>query len=210
MKKYVVYKITNLLNQKFYIGVHLTDDPNDSYFGSGVALHKAVALHGKQFFQKEILFENLDKTTAYALEKELLTDHWDKNYTYNMRAGGIGGFTKENAAKGYEASKSKLKASLANRKKGSLTTEQRSSIAKKAWQNRKLNSTVHIPRVQSEETKNKISKSLIGSTHTKETKQKMSKTRLGMLWINNGVRNTRIRPNVVIPEGWVKGFIFLS
>ena len=39
---YTVYKIVNLTNEKYYIGVHKTSDPNDSYYGSGVAIKKAI------------------------------------------------------------------------------------------------------------------------------------------------------------------------
>lgn len=39
--KHVIYKITNTLNNKIYIGAHSTEDINDSYMGSGIAIKKA-------------------------------------------------------------------------------------------------------------------------------------------------------------------------
>ena len=52
MNIYTLYKITNLINQKFYIGVHATNNPNDSYMGSGVAITRAIAKHGRENFKK--------------------------------------------------------------------------------------------------------------------------------------------------------------
>lgn len=40
--KYTIYKIVNLINNKFYIGKHQTIDPNDDYLGSGNAILAAI------------------------------------------------------------------------------------------------------------------------------------------------------------------------
>lgn len=53
---YTIYKTTNLLNGMFYIGKHQTEDPNDSYLGSGVYLKRAIAKYGKCNFKKEVLY----------------------------------------------------------------------------------------------------------------------------------------------------------
>lgn len=39
--KYIVYKTTCLINDKIYIGVHKTTDPNifDGYIGDGIATY---------------------------------------------------------------------------------------------------------------------------------------------------------------------------
>ena len=99
---YTVYKIVNMLNEKFYIGVHKTNNPNDGYFGSGKAIKEAIKIHGKENFKKEILFITENEHEAYSLEKELTFDFSDRN-NYNMKLGGVGGFTPENSKKGYIA-----------------------------------------------------------------------------------------------------------
>lgn len=48
-----IYAIKNLINGKMYIGKHCGSD--DDYFGSGVALSKAVKKYGKSNFVKEII-----------------------------------------------------------------------------------------------------------------------------------------------------------
>ena len=96
---YTVYKVVNLINQKFYIGVHKTNDPYDNYMGSGIAIKNAIKKHGVKSFKKEILFITESREEAYAKERELTVDYTNSD-NYNMKLGGVGGFTKENSRKG--------------------------------------------------------------------------------------------------------------
>jgi hypothetical protein len=116
---YTVYKITNQINQKFYIGVHKTNNPYDSYMGSGVAIKTAIQKYGRDSFTKDVLLITESKDEAYAKERELTVDY-TKSSNYNMKLGGVGGFTKEAARKGNAVSLKKLtKEQLsANGKKG--------------------------------------------------------------------------------------------
>jgi hypothetical protein len=91
---YYLYKITNLLNNKFYIGIHSTENLEDGYFGSGRALKQAISKHGKHNFKKEILeyFNSYEEVSAR--EKEIVNEEFVKSQkTYNLNIGGYGSFS---------------------------------------------------------------------------------------------------------------------
>ena len=89
MKVYTVYKTTNTINGHFYIGVHKTDNPNDSYLGSGVIIKEAIREYGRPAFVKEVLFTFETLEEAYAKEKELVNAEFvARRDTYNVTEGG--------------------------------------------------------------------------------------------------------------------------
>ena len=87
-----IYKTTNLINHKKYIGKTNGNKPN--YLGSGVLLAQAIQKYGAKNFKKEILFESnseeeLREREKYYIEKEMAVEN--QNY-YNLHEGGQGGF----------------------------------------------------------------------------------------------------------------------
>ena len=52
-----VYLITNLINNKKYIGSSRKSDIDKDYYGSGKAIKSALKKHGKENFTREILWE---------------------------------------------------------------------------------------------------------------------------------------------------------
>jgi hypothetical protein len=56
----IIYKTTNTLNGKFYIGKSKYDDPD--YIGSGSILKKAIKKYGKENFVKEVIEHCEDET----------------------------------------------------------------------------------------------------------------------------------------------------
>ena len=90
-KYHYLYKITNNINSKFYIGVHNTDDLNDGYMGSGSAIKKAIKKYGISNFTKEYLmfFDNAEE--AFLKEKEIVTKELvNSKNCYNEHVGGLG------------------------------------------------------------------------------------------------------------------------
>lgn len=95
MKKryYIVYKITNTISERFYVGDHITHDLNDGYMGSGTYLKRAYAKYGIDNFKKEILFHFDNSIDMYLKEAEIVTEEFLINEkTYNLKVGGFGGF----------------------------------------------------------------------------------------------------------------------
>ena len=84
---YTIYKTTNLVNGKIYIGQHQTTDLNDGYLGSGIHLLRAIKKHGKHKFIKEVLFAYDNFEEMNNKEIELLSSEFilqESNYNLNL------------------------------------------------------------------------------------------------------------------------------
>ena len=87
---YILYKTTNILNGKYYVGV--SNGNNSSYKGSGTALLEAIRVNGSKSFRRETLETFETAEDAYAREAEIVNDEFVKNRnTYNIKVGGKGG-----------------------------------------------------------------------------------------------------------------------
>ena len=86
---YTIYQITNLINNKIYIGQHSTKNIEDNYFGSGKNIKRAIKKCGKENFKKEILFvfDNFDDMNNK--EREIVNEDFIRRVdTYNICLGG--------------------------------------------------------------------------------------------------------------------------
>lgn len=212
---YTVYKITNLLNAKFYVGVHKTNDLEDDYMGSGTYLKRSQTKYGLDVFDKEYLtiFDNSED--MYSMEKEIVNEAFVKDpNTYNLTTGGNGGWYAVNSTGrnlyGLNGKTPNVKVDLLR----GLETQRILRETDIEWKN---------------SVSNKISNSLkktidanghwwVGKNHTNETclKIKESKTGKGTgsdnpmfhrRWICNIdlKENKVILKNEPIPEGWLPG-----
>lgn len=90
----IVYQITNLLDNRIYIGAHCTNDVNDRYMGSSISLKKDMKKLGKKNFKKDILFTFNNQEDMRKKEAELVTKEFClREDTYNIMKGGIQIFT---------------------------------------------------------------------------------------------------------------------
>jgi hypothetical protein len=165
---YLVYEIQNLVNNKIYVGVHKTDNPDDSYLGSGIAIRLAIKKYGRNKFKKTILhsFDNADD--AYLTEAEIVTAEFvAQRDTYNLSTGGLGGRNHSTetrqkiseAGSGREASeetRQKLRDAATN-----ISEETRQKLRDAA-----------TGKVMSEETRQKLRDVNIGKKQSEETRQK--------------------------------------
>lgn len=92
-----VYKITNLINNKKYIGKRSCKCPIeiDEYMGSGVLMKKALKKYGVDNFSKTILKICDNEEEAFKWESFYIESAkaYDRDDYYNIAAGGKGGFT---------------------------------------------------------------------------------------------------------------------
>jgi hypothetical protein len=86
-----IYKITNTINGRWYIGKHNGTDSN--YMGSGKLLKQAYKKYGQENFVKEILESCSCETELNLREQEWInkTNATTDPMSYNLANGGIGG-----------------------------------------------------------------------------------------------------------------------
>jgi hypothetical protein len=88
---YTVYKTTNLINGKIYVGLHVTSNLEDDYLGSGSQLKLAVKKYGRENFKREYIKICNSPEEMYELEADIVNEDFVKRSdTYNMKTGGTG------------------------------------------------------------------------------------------------------------------------
>ena len=204
---HTIYKITNLINGKIYIGKHSTNIIEDNYFGSGKLIRRAIEKYGLINFKKEILFIYGNEIEAYSKEKEIVNEDFIyRKDVYNIIIGGDS----------FESINSNEKLRKAKNKKAALIMN---SITWKDIEFRKRQTDKMI--VQNKKLhKEGILKSVdwTGKKHTDESKEKMSKkaklrigdknSSFGTCWIYNENGSRKIKNEdleIYLNEGWIKG-----
>lgn len=201
-KKYhYIYKTTNLKNDKFYVGMHSTNDLNDGYLGSGTRLRRSIRRNGKESFKIEYLefFDN--REDLINRERELVNEDLLKDpMCINLKPGGTGGLVDE--MHGINLKKGASKWSTAQWKnetyRNKITEVLRNNIIE-SHRLGKINYDTFTGKTHSEETKRKI-----GEVNSLKQKGE-SNSQFGTCWITNGTENKKIKKTDKLPKGWSLG-----
>lgn len=201
---YIIYKTTNQINNKIYIGYHSTNNLEDGYMGSGKLLKEAIKKYGIENFNKEILYLFNNKEEALIMESKIVNSDFVKNKkTYNLKIGGEGGWDYINDVLSKKSEYKRMKSLKMSKiitelyKNGTLNQSgvNNGNYGKLAWNHGKKQSK------QSKETRDKISKNngnkltnntintrLIDLENTKKTRGYI--TKLSKKW---NVSHTQVR-----------------
>ena len=190
MKAYnYIYKITNQINGKIYIGKHSTDNLDDGYMGSGILIRKAEKKYGKENFTKDYLAFCDTEEKLNWFEKFYIKKFNAREVGYNLTDGGDGhlGFimTEETKQKLSEAKKGKTfseetKQKISDAKKGKTLSEEHKQKISEAIKKQLVEKWVPFKgKHHSLESRQKISDSMKGKTFSEEHKQKISEAKKG-------------------------------
>lgn len=108
---YVVYKHTNKINGKCYIGI--SNNYKKRWGSNGIgyyrqSFYRAIKKYGWDNFKHEILFENLTLKEASEKEKELIIKYNSIKYGYNDKEGGFDGISPKATEKAKESNNKKV------------------------------------------------------------------------------------------------------
>lgn len=213
---YIVYKITNLINEKIYIGVHkiLNISVDDGYMGSGTAIRDAIKKYGSENFKKEIIEIFNDKESAYSMEAELVNEEFIlRKDTYNMKPGGFGGFRAGIYSPWFgkhhtKETKQKMSNALSGENNPNFGKKLSDESRKKLSDARSGNKHPQYGIPLSEEHKTKISESMSGNRNPMYGKVGKAHPSSQMKWITDGILNKKIKKSDNVSEGWRMGRVF--
>src|SRR3990167_4680514 len=187
----IIYKTTNTVNNKIYIGKDSYNNPK--YIGSGKLLWKAINKYGKKAFIKEIIERCSTQTELN--EKEIYwIDHYDstnRSLGYNISLGGRGG---NYGVKFSEKTKKKMSNSQKGKHSKQFSEEHKQNISNalkgKTWEDkygkeRSLELKENLSKIRtnikySEEARKNMSIGHTGKKFSSDTKYKMRIAKLNV------------------------------
>ena len=212
-----IYKTTNLINGKIYIGQKKSNKfLHESYLGSGNYIKAAINKYGRDNFSVEIIDtaqtkEELNQKEIFYIKKYNSTD---MAVGYNIHSGGRGGILTGDA----ESWSNARKGPLNGRYGAEVSTETRNKIGE-----------ANSKYTRTEEVKKRISNSLKGRPkpegfgakvsaaqkgrvkseleleHLRIGNLKAAEKNRGKHIYNNGEHEIRLHDSDTIPEGFVRG-----
>jgi len=192
-----IYKTTNIITGKIYIGQSIVTKRIKSYLGSGKLLIRAINKYGKENFIKEILIENIDnKHDIDLLEIRCINEYNTVSpHGYNLEKGGNGKCEVHQSTKDklhdihkgkqynpmVDATKEKIRETL----KGHVISEETKTLISKntkiAMQDPKIRAKISLAK-KGKPSHNK------GKRMTEEQKEKISNSKKGTIPWNKGMK----------------------
>ena len=198
MMEYIIYKTTNILNNRFYIGMHSTENVDDGYLGSGRRIKAEIKKYGKENFVKEILEYLPTREALCEREADLVCEELMQNpLCLNLKNGGEGGWdhiTKDQihawlrsgASAGGKATAAKY---------GSFLTDADRRRGREANRVNRFKFTTKGLKF-SNKTKLKMAESSLGEKNSQ----------FGTCWVTDGIKPIKIKKEQ-LDEHLAKGFI---
>lgn len=87
---HIVYKTTNLISDRIYIGIHSQNGEEfDGYLGSGKWFRRSVKYHGGSNFKRETLYSYVTREEALEKESQIVNEEFlSRSDVYNLTLGG--------------------------------------------------------------------------------------------------------------------------
>lgn len=204
--KYIIYQITNIIDEKIYVGCHKTEDIDDDYMGSGKWLKRAINKHGIENFQKNILHIFDTPEEMFEIEAKLVNKKFvERKDTYNLKEGGSGGFDHIDNSGSNNPMYGKVTKGF-TRGKHTIETKKKLSDMNSGKNHNFYGIGSFKGKKHSDETKRKIGKA--NSIHQKGS----GNSQYGTCWIYHSElkrkRNKKIDKTLLdeyTQQGWIKG-----
>ena len=200
-----IYKTTNLVNGKIYIGQHKSESFDEDYKGSGCLLWNAIRKYGWDNFKTEILVECNSIEEMNFEEIRLISEFnaRDRSIGYNITEGGSGflgvdcaHFGESNGMYGKKHSEeSRRKMSESQKRREPPTEETRRKLSESHRRENLSESTLKKlsesskRENRSEETMRKMSESHKRENLSEESLRHLSEANVGRKWIHKGTEN---------------------
>lgn len=191
---YIVYRTTNLVNNKFYIGIHRQKNIEfDGYYGSGLLLIRAIEKYGIENFKRETLHECESWQECRMLEKEIVNEDLCKDeMCYNISVGGTGG----NTTCGYTIEQKMI-----------INEKRKNTILQNGGY---IMSPERLAKAVEQMRKIRIQPNNKGRVHTQKSKENIAAANHmnNARHFTNGINNIVVHAGESIPDGYFPGRTF--
>lgn len=200
---HIIYKTTNKLNGRFYIGMHSTENLNDGYLGSGKRLKAELKKYGKGNFERAVLHELPSRKLLESREREIVNEELLADpLCLNLKNGGEGGgriWSEEHQVKFAKAG-----GAVSGRK--NIPTMFTEEAKKKNVETRKRNGTFYTQGMRGK-THDEFARKAISSAQSGS-----GNSQFGSCWVTDGVKPIKIKKDKLgeyLANGYSRGRKFI-